>query len=109
MSKKTITKEMVDYIYEFLGEDGRKFFAENLRDHGDVAPCLVVEGLSPSSPHFPHPVHFREGMQIRNALRKSGLCEGWDDHDYDNNYQEVLQRAIMIFYSQGGTHVGDVL
>ena len=43
---------------------------------------------------IPHPIHFREGMQIRNALRGSGLCEGWDDHDLDDNWAEIVERAI---------------
>jgi hypothetical protein len=43
---------------------------------------------------IPHPVHFREGMSVRNAMRDSGLCTDWSDHDFDDNWTEVVELAV---------------
>ena len=74
-----ITKEIVDVTYEMLKEgNGIIFFTEELLHKGD----------------WIH-LHFNAGMQVRNFLRGTGLCDDWDAHDYDNNWMEVVRKAIM--------------
>jgi hypothetical protein len=78
---RTITKEMVDHVRKNMTEGMLNLFRK-LKEHHN-GPRLI-----------PHPVHFREGMQIRNWLRESGLCEDWSDHDLDNNWDRVVNKII---------------
>ena len=75
--KHLITSEIVDYVFTFLGSHGREFFREE-----------VAEDESLISHHM------FAGMQVRNALRDSGLCTDWDAHMYDNLWPEIVKRAI---------------
>lgn len=72
-----ITEAIVKATRDFLGHDGKKFFTV----------CLIREGDLIST-------HFREGMQIRNFLRGLDDCKDWTDHDFDNNWIEIVTRAI---------------
>jgi hypothetical protein len=82
-----VTEEIVESVKGFLKEDGINFFKEIVKEHGEVDAVFIDGGI-------PHSVHFREGMQVRNHLRRSGLCNDWDSHDLDNNWIEVIERAI---------------
>ena len=84
---KEISDDLVVKLKEWIGEDGLNFFQKCLDEEGTVAPVLVTGGI-------PHPVHFREGMQIRNFMRSSGLCDDWNAHDYDNNWMSVVEKAL---------------
>lgn len=87
-----ISKELVEKTKEWLGEEGNKFFHDECyKKHGTVSP-VIVDDVNP----FPHPVHFREGMQVRNFLRSTGLCNEWDTDDYDNHWSDVIEMAIGV-------------
>ncbi len=80
-------------VAEFLGEDGIKFFTDLYDKHGMIPLVIPAEpGTSPMMP--PHMIHFREGMQIRNFLRRQPECADWDDIELDDNYLEVVCYAI---------------
>lgn len=52
-------------------------------------------GLGKNYPRpLPHPVHFREGMQVRNHLRTLDPCQNWSSHELDNCWTAVVERAI---------------
>lgn len=85
----TITAGLIDHVRKFLGEDGAKFFAETKKTHGRYNAVYRDEG----SP-FPHPVHFREGMQVRNAMREHADTEGWSAHDYDDSWVKVVELCL---------------
>jgi len=82
-----IEPSVVVALGRWLGEDGKKFFIDCLNNHGSVSPVIIEDG-------FPHAVHFREGMQVRNFLRTLPSCSSWTCHDYDNYWTEVVTRAI---------------
>lgn len=84
---RPISNGLVVEIKKWLGDDGLTFFSECKRDHGTVSPVL-------SAGSIPHPVHFREGMRVRNFMRSSGHCKGWNDHEYDDNWCALIERAI---------------
>jgi hypothetical protein len=84
---KEITLELIERTKKWLGKDGKDFFTGLIKDHGEIN-CVYMEG------GIPHPVHFREGMQVRNFLRGTGLCEGWDAHDFDDNWINIIEKAI---------------
>jgi hypothetical protein len=85
--KREITDELVDAVKGFLGPPGIALFSFYKREHGTVSPVYMEDG-------FPHPVHFREGMHVRNYMRSTNLCENWSPHDLDDTWAEVVERAI---------------
>lgn len=87
--QREIPQDLITKVRDWLGEDGKQFFTENHEKHGTVSPVLADGNI-------PHPVHFREGMAVRNFMRRTGLCADWDAHDFDNNWQSVVERAIGI-------------
>jgi len=110
-TKRTITKEMVAFVRENMSDEMLLFFRTVKKHKGKVDATIrlvdvkaFVKGEDPPKmPPFarcgyswraPHPIHFREGMQIRNWLRESGLCKDWSDHDLDNNWARVVEKAI---------------
>lgn len=92
MPKRDVTPAMVESVRAWLGEDGIAFFRECQRDHGTVSPVLVTK--LESGRNFPHMVHFREGMQVRNHMRTIPDCDGWDSNDLDDTWQAVVEQAI---------------
>lgn len=104
-----ITDEMVTYIRTMLSKEGIRFFTKVKENHRRVNATISTraakayhkgENVPEREPFargprpFPHPIHFREGMWIRNRLRDSGLCRDWSDHDLDNNWAEIVEKAI---------------
>ena len=85
--KREITPELVRVTKSWLRDDGLSFFKNVKEKHGEIN-SVWLEGS------IPHPVHFREGMQVRNFMRSTNLCEGWDAHDYDDNWVELIERCI---------------
>lgn len=90
MSEAEIPAELVSKLREELGPKGTEFFRALLREHGRIN---VVLDRGPGMP--PHPVHLREGMSVRNWMRSTRLCVGWDAHDYDENWITAVCRAIL--------------
>lgn len=82
-------------VREWLGQDGLDFFRGLLREHGKINVVLMHEPTNPEMPAIPHPVHFREGMQVRNFLRTLPLTDHWDDHDFDNWWIPVVEAAVL--------------
>jgi len=82
--------ELVEHIREWLGPRGVALFRRYRRWAGSVSPTFGRKANRP----IPHPVHFREGMQVRNAMRASGLCSDWNDHDIDDMWTLVVEKAI---------------
>lgn len=81
-------EEIVIEIRKWLGEKGTKFFRDVKEKHGTIIACWDEGGI-------PHPVHFREGMQVRNKLRQL-TNNAWTDHEYDDKWAEVIEKAILI-------------
>jgi len=85
-----LCEELVTRVHTFLGSEGLKAFGDWFEEYGTVSPMLSF------SNGFPHAVHFHEGMQVRNFMRNTGLCDSWTDHDLDNLWAEVVCIALRI-------------
>ena len=113
--------EIVDALRLWLGEDGISFFSEikerfgamnvvgALDPDGRVIPAKQArEAWSKTSPSvrslLPHPIHLREGMQVRNFLRTLSMCEGWTAHDFDDRWSGLVEMAIDG--GSGGSSLG---
>ena len=84
---KYVLQSIIDKLKEWLGEDGIKFFMDLQEKHNTVSPVLMIDGI-------PHPVHLREGMQVRNFLRTIDECEAWDCHLLDDHWALLVEEAI---------------
>jgi hypothetical protein len=81
-----ITDDLVNGIKEWLGKKGIAFFRGIKEKYGELN-AVWMEG------EIPHSVHFREGMQVRNQMRR--LCNNaYSADEYDDNWVEVVERAI---------------
>ncbi len=76
--------EIVLKLRTWLGKDGIAFFSGLQKKYGRVDAIWVEGGI-------PHPVHFREGMQVRNFLRQH---VDWDAHKLDNEWVGLVEEAI---------------
>ena len=85
--RPVITSELVAKFKEELGSDGIGFFRNMLKEHGKVNPVITDNN------GFPHPVHFREGITVRNILRGLTNC-AWTGNQYDDYWTEVVMMAI---------------
>ncbi len=81
-----ITEELVAGIRAWLGPKGIEFFRQVKEEHGRVDAVWDEGGI-------PHAVHFREGMKVRNQMRQLTNF-AWTDHQYDDHWVEVIERAI---------------
>ncbi len=84
------SKTIVEAIRKWLGEKGLRLFRHYKGITGTVSP---VFGRTRRR-HLPHPVHFREGMQVRNFLRSLDECKNWTAHDFDNRWATIVEEAI---------------
>lgn len=84
---KQIVQELVDDTKKWLRPEGITHFKEIKETHGEVAAVFNDGGI-------PHPVHFREGMQVRNFMRSTVYCTDWTDIDFDDNWVELIERSI---------------
>jgi len=87
MPQRSITPEMVKHVKNFLGVGGIQFFKQMKEEHGRY------DAVFKNGP-IPYAVHFNEGMQVRNALRNSGWCEDWSDHDFDDSWVIAVTYAV---------------
>lgn len=62
-------EEYVKALKQWLGEENIRYFKHLKGLKGEVFPVLKLNYNKKGIPA--HPVHFREGMKIRNFLRKT--------------------------------------
>ena len=81
--------DLVTRLRKYLGKGGIHFFWTLLRLTKTVSPVLRTKGMIPS-----HPVHFREGMTVRNWLRDQPECANWTTDDFDNKWADLVEKAV---------------
>ena len=74
-------------VKHWLKAGGVKHFQNIVKEH-DRIDAVWMEGS------IPHPVHFREGMQVRNFLRDQKECNSWNQDDLDNNWVTVIKKIL---------------
>ncbi len=78
-----------------IGAAGIAFFSLCKIEHGRVDACWMDEGI-------PHPIHFREGMYVRNAMRSLPQCSGWDAHDFDDSWVQAIEDVLKFNEAREG-------
>ncbi len=82
-------KVIVEALKIWLGEAGERFFTWCYKKYETVSPVYDEGGI-------PHPVHFREGMQVRNYLRQLPECKEWTSGQLDDNWADLVQEALEL-------------
>lgn len=85
-------QSLVDKIYEWIGEENVRYFKHLKGLTGTVSPVLKLNQKRKFLPA--HPVHLREGMQIRNFMRRQPECKNWGDNEFDENWIKVIESCI---------------
>jgi len=83
-----LSKESMEELAIWLGSDGIQFFKKTKEEHGRIDAVFSEGGI-------PHPVHLREGMQVRNFLRGLDECQEWDAHKLDDNWVDIIETIIL--------------
>lgn len=87
LSLLSYPKTIIPKLKKWLGKDGTELFTGYRDEYETVSPVFMDEGI-------PHPVHFREGMQVRNFLRSLPECKKWTSEELDNNWVAIVEEAI---------------
>jgi len=86
-SEMNIPKQTRRDFYFWLGEEGTQFFSKLWIDHGEIPLVLEVPGK------FPHPIHFREGVQVRNWMRDN---TDLPEEQVENNWREFVLECLGL-------------
>ena len=81
-------EELADKLYNWIGEENLRYFKHLKGLTGEYAPVLKLNQKRKGIPV--HPIHLREGMQIRNFLREN------DNHQIINNHDDEWQNVIDL-------------
>jgi len=84
---KDIKKELIEKTIKWLGEDGIIFFKQCKRKYGKIN-VVYMDGS------IPHPVHLKEGMAVRNFMRKTEFCKNWSSNDFDDNWVFLIEKCL---------------
>ena len=91
--REKLSSEEMKAFKEWLGESGISFFRHLKGLKGTVIPVLRLNNDRKGMPGYP--VHFREGMQVRNWLREhTKLGKTLNSIDLDDYYVKIIEEAI---------------
>ena len=88
--------DLNERLQKFLGKKGIHFFWTLIRLYGTANPIIRRKGPIPV-----HPVHFREGMTIRNWLRNQPECKEWDHNRLDCDWCKLVKQAVLAAKGEG--------
>ena len=90
MKQTQFTFEVIEKFRKWLRPEGIQYLRDIIEKHGTILAVWNDHGI-------PHPVHFREGMQIRNWMRDQPEFKDMEpkyEHWFDNNWAEFTERAL---------------
>jgi hypothetical protein len=87
-----IKLSVVEAVGKFIGPENIRWFRHVKGLKGEVS-CVLR--LNYKRKHMPgHPIHLREGMQIRNFMRSLPECKGWTQDQLEKGWVEVIEKLI---------------
>ena len=91
-----ITKQHIESLKKYLGEENLRYFRHLKGLKGSVFPILKLNYTRKGIPI--HPVGLREGMQIRNWMRKNFKeFNGMHQNKIEKYAKELVEKAIYDF------------
>jgi hypothetical protein len=103
MTVQGFSSSLVQELRTFLGEEGLSFFRELKEEHDTVSPILTIElggggggevENGAKKRKIPYPVHFHEGRQIRNWMRRQKETANKGDPYYDDDWMSLIEMAL---------------
>jgi hypothetical protein len=92
----TETQEsLVDKMYEYLGQENLRYFKHIKGLKGKYNTVLKLNRKRKGIPV--HPIHLREGMQIRNWMRAQEECKDWSCDMFYNEWTKILDLCIKKY------------
>jgi hypothetical protein len=90
--QEAMIQQLAERVRAWLGRRELRWFRLLIHRHGEIP--LAVR-LNFKRKHIPaHPIHWREGMQIRNFLRRQPECAEVSHHDLEDNWRRIVERAV---------------
>lgn len=94
MEQYKLSQDEMNNFKNWLGESGIRYFRHLEGLKGTVVPVLKLNKEKNAGVPV-YPVHYREGMQIRNWLRENTeLGKKLDSVELDDCYVSILEEAI---------------
>lgn len=87
-----IPNSLLEEMYDYLGEENLRWFKHLKGLTGTYSPVLKLNVKRKGIPA--HPVHLREGMQIRNFLKEQTECNAWHHLDFENGWTDVIEATV---------------
>jgi hypothetical protein len=87
-----INTRLIDKAKVWLGTEGISFFSHLKGLTGEVSPVLNLNVKRKGIPI--HPIHFREGMSIRNWMRDQIECKDWSADEMDEKWVLLIEEVI---------------
>ena len=87
-----ITPDLMNRFKKWLTPKGIRFFQLCKFLKGTVSPVFII--TIGDKIKYPHPVHLKEGMTIRNWMREQPEFKDFTAHDYDNTWMMLIEKAI---------------
>jgi hypothetical protein len=85
------TPILIEEFKKWLGPKGIRFFQLCKFLKGTVSPVFAIKTNTKT---IPYAIHFNEGMQIRNWMRSQPEFKEFNDHDFDNTWTILVEKAI---------------
>lgn len=89
-----IPQSLVEKTFNWLGRENVIWFKHIRGLKGGVNTVLKLNYKKRGIPA--HPIHFREGMQIRNFLRCQDECANWSFSDLEKNWDIVVEKCFSL-------------
>jgi len=90
--ENVIDDKLINDFISWIGNENLRWFKHLKGLTGTYSPVLKLSQKRKGIPI--HPVHFREGMQIRNWMRRHKSCKNWTDNDFDDNWVLLVDMAV---------------
>lgn len=79
-------------LRNWLGRRELRWFRLLIYRHGEIPLAIRLNYQRKRMPA--HPIHLREGMQIRNFLRQQAECANWTQHDLEDRWRAITETAV---------------
>ena len=83
---------IVEAVGKFIGPENIRWFGHVKGLKGEVSAVLRLNFKRKYMPA--HPIHLREGIQIRNFMRGLPECKEWTQEELEKGWVLVIEKLI---------------
>lgn len=96
---QTIPASLSQAVFDWMGRENIRWFRLIKHLKGSLDAILKLNYKRKGIPV--HPVHWREGMQVRNYLRQRPECKSWTHEEFENGWTFVIEESIKLLNKNG--------